>query len=424
MALNCSQNRAGVQKGAGPVTMKVLLVNKFFYKKGGSETSFFETADLLASKGHKPVFFSMHHPENEPSEYADCFVEEVDYARADMRHRLKYSGNILYSREARKNIETIILNEKPDIAHLHNIHHQLSPSILHSFKKYDIPVVWTLHDYKIVCASYSMLAGGAVCEDCRGGAYMQCLRRKCVKGSRSKSMLNTLEMYLHNNLLDIYRLVDVFISPSRFLKETFHAMGFKYEIKLLHYFIDLKKHEPSYEGRQNTIVYFGRLSREKGVETLLQAVKGLDVQLNVAGDGPLKEDLRATAERESIKNAHFLGYLQGEALQKILREAMIIVVPSEWYENYPFAVMEAFAMGKPVVGSRIGGIPEMVVDRKTGLTFTPGNVGELRAALEELLGNPDAVAAMGKNARAFVETELNAETHYEKLMAVYREALR
>ena len=235
-------------------------------------------------------------------------------------------------------------------------------------------------------------------------------------------------MYLHHKILRIYDLVDVFISPSRFLKDKLQAMGFKGRIEVLSNFINPADFVPKYEAVEQSICYVGRLSKEKGVATLIEAVKGLDVTLKIIGDGPLRENLELgswsseekSSNSELQTNIQFLGYKTGDELKDKIKKSMFLVIPSENYENNPRSVIEAFALGKPVVGARIGGIPELIKDHETGLTFEPGNVEDLREKIDYMVNHPDKVIEMGRNARRFVEKELNAEKHYERLMEVYQ----
>jgi glycosyltransferase involved in cell wall biosynthesis len=403
--------------------MKILLANKYFYLKGGAEVSFFETAKLLESKGHKVIFFSMQHPHNFSSEYEKYFVSNVDYENDGFKIKIDASLKLLYSFEAKRKIKELIEKEKPDIAHLNNIYHQISPSILHSLKKFRIPMIMTLRDYKIICASYSMLNNGSVCEACKNGRYYNCFFRGCVKNSRTKSLLNTIEMYLHHKMLHIYDLEDVFISPSKFLKSKLEEMGFKRKIVYLSNFVNVGDYQPQYEYEENSIVYFGRLSKEKGLFTLIEAVKGLDVKLKIIGEGPMKEALGCRVKDEGIKNIEFVGYKTGEDLKDDIRKSMFVVLSSEWYENNPRSIIEGFALGKPAIGARIGGIPELVRDEETGLSFEAGSAEDLHFKIKYLINSPEKIVKMGKNARKFVEEELNAEKHYQRLMEIYKEAM-
>jgi len=404
--------------------MKILLVNKFLYPRGGDALRTLETGNLLSSHGHRVVFWGMEHPSNPEYPYCDYFVSHIDFNNpGGLKRQLQIACNMLYSFEAKRKIDKLIEIERPDIAHLHNFAHQISPSILHVFKKYDIPVVMTMHDYKLFCASYAMLSKNRICELCRGGRYYHCFLEGCVKDSRLKSLLNTVEMYLHHRVLDIYDLIDVFISPSIFLKEKAAEMGFRKKIVHLPLFLNLQDFEPCYNWEQNTVVYFGRLSREKGLSVLIDAVEGIpDLRLKVIGDGPLRESLEAEVKNRQIDNIQILGFRGGTALRDEIKKAMFVVVPSVWYENYPFTVVEGFALGKPVVAAKIGGIREMVKEYETGLTFEAGNSGDLREKILTLLENPGEIVFMGKKARLFVEQELHPEKHYLKLMETYRQA--
>src|SRR3972149_4769527 len=363
------------------IKMNILHINKFHYLRGGSEVVYFGTAKLLELHGHKSLFFSMQHPENLPCETSNYFMPYIDLVSSNgMISQIKTAGRILYSLDAKKRLSKLLNKYQVDIAHLHNIHHQISPSILHELKKREIPVVMTLHDYKMACASYSMLANSKPCEACSEGRYLNALKNRCVKESMSKSALATLEMYLHHKVLDIYSYVDAFISPSLFLKNKLKEMGFKKEITHLPNFIDIKKFEQIREDKENkhknTVVYFGRLSSEKGLWTLLEAAKMLKtkVEVKIIGEGPIRKELEEKVKKEGISNVNFLGYMKGEYLYKEIVKSKAVVMPSEWYENNPMSVLEAFALGKPVVGANIGGIPELVKDGVTGFTFEPGNI--------------------------------------------------
>lgn len=400
--------------------MKILFVNKFFYLKGGSEHVFFETAALLKQKGHDVMFFSMRHPKNIRSEYEKYFISTVDYEKKGIINQIGVSLKLLYSIEAKRKIEALIETERPDIAHLHNIHHQISPSILHSLRKFNIPVVLTLHDYKMACASYSMLACGEICEACGGGRYYNCFLKGCVKNSRLKSLLNTLEIYLHQKILHIYNLVDVFIAPSRFLKGKLEEMGFKGKIAFLPNFVDCKTSDFKLGYGERSIVYFGRLSGEKGLHTLIDAVKDIDgVLLKIIGEGPLKERLKLEIMKKGIRNVEFLGYKTGEDLKNAIRQSMFFVLPSECYENNPLSIIEGFALGKPGIGARIGGIPELIKDNKTGFTFESGSASDLRLKIRLLAGDMGKINEMGRRARSFVEEEFSPEKYYAGLMNIY-----
>jgi glycosyltransferase involved in cell wall biosynthesis len=404
--------------------MNILQINKFFYLRGGAEASFFETSKILQERGHRVSFFSMDHPDNMNSPYSRYFVSAVDLENPKtMREKLKGAGRIIYSWESRNKLGELLEQGLPDLVHLHNIHHHISPSILHTLKKYDLPVVLTLHDYKPVCPVYTLLCRGQVCERCRKKRFYFCLLKKCCKDSLSKSALIMTEMYFHHHILKIYGSVDAFISPSRFMKHKLKELGFRGKIHHLPNPIGPEEFLPSYTWEKEFIVYFGRLSKEKGIFTLLRAMKDLPVQCKIFGEGPEKKELIKIAEDENISNVAFPGFISKEELKNALRKAMFAVVPSEWYENYPYSIIESFALGKPVIASKIGGIPELVEEAKTGLTFEPGNVEELKSKIMYFLNNPEQIVNFGKNARYFVERNLNPENYYQNLMTIYRKAI-
>lgn len=400
--------------------MKILLVNKFFFLKGGTERAFFDTARILEKNGHDVAYFSMNHPNNLKSSYSKYFTDYVSYEEPlSLKAKIKSSVKLIYSTEAKKKIKKMISEKRPDIVHLHNIHSQISPSILDVFKNEKIPCVMTLHDYKMVCPIYTLFVKGKICKKCTHKKYYHCFLSKCTKNSYFKSLLHTLEMYTHQNIIHIYDSVDEFISPSRFLINRFKKMGFTKNISYLANPLFLDEFKPYYKWDKKTLMYIGRLSYEKGLFTLLKAVKGMDIDCQIHGEGTLEKELKRFKENEKLNNVTFYGYSGREKIINHLKKAMFVVVPSEWYENSPYVIMESFASGKPVIGSRIGGIPEMVAENKTGLTFQPGNEKELREIILYLLNKPKKIFEMGRNARKFAEEKLNPKNYYEKLISIY-----
>ena len=403
--------------------MKILLVNKYFFRRGGSEASFFEEADLLEKKGHKVVHFAMAHPRNIHSPYSSYFVSQVKFEEAaSWPQKAKAGGRMLFSWQARQRLAALIKAEKPDVAHLHNIYHQISPSILPVLKKANVPVVLTFHDYKFLCPVYTLYRGGRICEECRSGRFIHCLQHKCSKNSYLKSALNTLEMYLHHSVFRVYDLVDCYICPSLNLKNKLADRIDAHKLFFLANFIaEIPPVSPFPVGHK-TIVYFGRLSREKGLSTLLKAIKGLDVRCLIIGEGPERTALEKIIKEEGLDKVAFLGYLQPKELQVYIRQAAFTVLPSEWYENSPRAVLESFALGRAVVASRLGGLPELVIDNETGLTFEAGNALDFREKILQLLENPQKAEEIGRRARRFVQEQLGSEGHYESLMKIYETA--
>jgi len=405
--------------------MKVLLINKFLYPKGGAEISTLTTGNLLSKKGHEVFYWGMDHPENPDYPYKEYFVPYIDFSKhMNILQKFRVMLKIWYSLESKRKIEKLIKIINPDIVHLNNIHHHLSPSILDSLTKRNIPVVMTLRDYKIVCPCYYLMRpDGVICEKCKGGKYYFCFLGKCTKGSFSKSLINTVEMYIHHKILHIFDKVDLFISPSLFLKNKLREMGFTKGITCLPNFVDLANYSPQYRWKERSVVYFGRLSHEKGLTTLLEAVKGLNIILKIIGDGPIRRRLEQKVSDEKINNVEFMGYKSGEELKKEIKSSIATVLPSEWNEPFGRAIIESFALGKPVIGARIGGIPELVKDGQTGYTFEPGNAIDLRAKIECLVSNHDKCIEVGKKGRRFVEENFGPERHYLELMGIYQQAI-
>lgn len=404
--------------------MKVLLVNKFLYPKGGDAICTLNTGELLLSNGHEVIYWGMDHPSNPDYPHKEFFVTHVDLNNpGSFRCRINITTNILYSFEARDKIERLVRLEKPDIVHLNNFAHQISPSILDIFRKHKIPTVMTMHDYKLVCPSYTMLSDGKQCERCKRGRFYWCFLKKCTKQSRFKSLANTIEMYLHHKVLHIYDTIDIFIAPSKFLKGKVAEMGLAGDIVHLPNFVDVEMYQPDYHFEDRAVCYFGRLSLEKGLLTLINATAGLGLKLVIIGDGPLMKHLKDEVRGRGISNVFLLGHKSGEELRSYIKQSMAVVLPSEWYENNPRAILEAFALGRPVVGARIGGIPELVIDGENGFTFESGNSGDLREKLLRLTADTDCVVQMGKKAREFAVRNFNPTSYYNRLMDIYKMAL-
>ena len=294
----------------------------------------FNTARLLESKGHQVAFFSMEHGMNINSEWSRFFVKNVEYnTKHSMIEQLRIAANTLYSAEAETKISDLVDYFKPDIAHLYNFHHQLTPSILSALKRKHVPMVMTLNDYKLVCPSYTMLKGGELCEMCKGKRFYYCLLTRCLKGSLSKSLVAMIESYLHHQILNSYRPIDCFICPSEFILRKAREMGLAGNFIHLPHFLNIDEYRSDYAGKENSIIYFGRLSKEKGLFTLIEAMKGIKgATLKIIGDGPLRSDMERRVKGLELDNVHFLGYKIGEDLKSEIRSSLFAVVPSEWYE--------------------------------------------------------------------------------------------
>jgi glycosyltransferase involved in cell wall biosynthesis len=404
--------------------MKILIVNKFFFPNGGAEACMFDAARELKQRGHHVAYLSMSHPRNQESEDPAYFVSRVDFgAPQGLLGTLRAAARVLHSREARALMERVIGEQRPDVALLHNIYHQLSPSILGPLKRHRVPALLTLHDYKMVCPVYTLFTAGRPCDRCRNGAYYWCVAKRCSKGSLAGSLLAAAEMTLHHRVLDSYGSVDTFISPSRFLMGKLVEMGFLKPLEYLPNFIDVQALEPYPTGEDNAFVYFGRLTPEKGLRTLIAAMEGVPGSCHIIGDGPLRDKLRGLVADRGLRNVFFTPHVPFSELVARVRRATAVVLPSEWYENSPRSVLEAFALGKPVVGARSGGIPELVEDGVTGYTFAPGDAADLRRVLLSSLSDKAKVAAMGAQARRLVEQAHGPDAYCDRLEFLCRRAL-
>lgn len=412
--------------------MKVAIVNKFFFIKGGQESLMFEEADMLRQNDCQVAFFSMHNPKNIPDyEYSKYFVDYVELSNLGKEYsllgKLKIAKNFIYNQKAANLFEQFILDFKPDIIHCHGIAHQISPSILFVAKRHNLPVVQTLHDYQLVCPNYTfMLSGKKVCKDhkCLKGSYYKCMQYKCIKGSAMASTLGMLEAYFNKMTGAYLKNIDKFISPSHFLRNLVMESGVpKTQIDYIPNFINYPQLADNWKN-DRYFVYAGRLSFEKGLKTLLRAFKDLpDANLKIIGSGPLEDELKQYKEQNNMHNVAFLGFVQRENLLSYLRSAQAMILPSEWYENAPMSILECFGMEKPVIVSNIGGMPEMFTPGKTGFLFEPGNVEGLKEQVCRFLEDPDLCYKSGKAARQEVIERFSKEMHIEKLLNLYNNLL-
>jgi glycosyltransferase involved in cell wall biosynthesis len=406
--------------------MKILMVQTFYYYRGGDSTYMLNLSKLLEERGHEVVPFAMRHPQNLPSPYESYFAPEIDFpallAEFSPRAAWTVMTRSIYNREARRGIAELVDAVRPDIAHFHNIHGHLTTSIIGPLHRRHIPIVWTLHDFRQVCPNTSLLSHGEICERCLPNRFYEVLLRRCKKGSIAASFVAMLTMY-YERLSRAPRRVQHFITPSRFLKSKLIAGGFAPDrITPIPNFVDLDAYGPGDE--RGYFLYIGRLLFEKGLDTLIRAVAALGRgELWIVGEGPVESELRALAAELGTERVHFKGYLSGVELKRTLAEAQFVVLPSRWYENLPFSVMEAFACARPVVASDVGGIPEMVEDGVNGYLFPVGDVDSLAGRLGAMLDDPARRREMGRRAREKAERLYNREEHYRRIEEIYRRVL-
>jgi glycosyltransferase involved in cell wall biosynthesis len=384
---------------------------------------------LYEKHGHSVIPFSMHDDRNFATPFSKYFLRKIDYKEMNQKktisNGLKVLEKSIYSFEAKSKLEALLDENRIDIAHLHNIHNYHTVSILPVLKKRKIPIVWTLHDYKILCPNINFISHDKVCESCKGGSFYWCTLKKCKKNSLPASIIASVESYL-NHATGAYDHVDYFLCPSDFMRKKFIEHGFP-ENRLIYlpncYFQDANAVEERSkdESKNPYLLYVGRLESYKGIASLLKAFARYpkDLTLKIVGDGSQREELIALKEKLHLQNVEFLGRKSKEDVNDYLANCKFAVCPSEWYENLPFAVIEAMLASKPVVGSRIGGIPELIVDGETGFTFEPGNVQELSDTIMKMVNDPSGIIRMGKNAKMRTKQIIDPESHYRKMSEVF-----
>ena len=406
--------------------MKILMCNTFNYLRGGADRCFLDMIALFEQRGHQVIPFCMHHEKNKPSPYENYFVSQIDFPSllgkgSGINGKLKVLERVVYSREARQKIEQILEDTQPDIVHIHGIAHEISPSILPAIKKANVPVVQTLHDYKLVCPNTNFVTQNKICERCNGHRYYNVIKHRCKRNSLPASVLAGIEMYSHKMMKIYEKNMDAFISPSLFLKQKLKQHGIEIALFKFPNFLHVDSYKPDFDS-ENYFVFFGRLVETKGIRTLLKAMRQIkEADLYVAGTGDLMPELEAYKAEHHLDNVHFLGYLSQDKLMPLIKNARFTVVPSEWYENYSMAILESMASGTPVLGAKIGGNPEMVIDGQTGALFEPGNDEELAQKIAYLLNNRAVVQNLAKGARDFIEKTNNPQRFYESTMNLYRD---
>ena len=395
--------------------MRILLVNKFHYLRGGSEKYYFELAQLLKSKGHTVGFFSMKHEENITTGDAEYFVEEIDLNTGSKLKAL----DVIYSQENKRLMAKALEEFKPDIVHINNFQRQLSASIIDAIKEKNIPIVMTAHDLNPICPASIMLYNGEVCDDCITKGYAQCIKKKCVKGSTLKSTLGVMEKKYYD-IHKVFRKIDCIISPSEFNKNQLVNGKLKYnEIVTLHNFVNESERNDYVLG--DYAFYLGRLSKEKGILNLIEAIGDIpDAKLLIAGDGPERERIEAyISEHKLDGRITLLGYQNQDSIHKYITNSRFVVIPSICNENCPYSVLEAMEIGKPIVASRIGGIPELIADGENGYLYKADDISELKEKLTLMLDNDDKVNRFAQKSRGLYENHYSPDSYYNELIKIY-----
>lgn len=397
--------------------MNILSANNYHHIRGGSDRVFFNTGDLLQAAGHRVVPFAAASPADEPAAVGAAFPRGADTAAP----RIRDFGRFLHNAEAARALAALVAAEGPfDLAHLHIYYGRLTPAILPPLRRAGIPIVQTLHEYKLACPVYTLERDGRPCRDCVGGSALHVLRHRCKDGSALRSAVMLAEFWSSRLQGDV-RLIDRFICVSDFQLAVMRRAGLPAgKLTRLHNFVDTATFRPcDAADRGDYYLYYGRIERLKGVPTLIEAMRRTDGRVMIAGDGQWRPEM----ERRIAGDARFdfRGFLSGAALREAIAGAKAVIVPSEWYENCPMSVIEAKASGTPVIGARIGGIPELVRDGIDGVLFEPGDADGLAAAIAKVEAADRT--AMGQAARADAEARFAPGVHLDGLLAIYGEAI-
>lgn len=394
--------------------MKILMVNKFLYPAGGAETYMFELGNHLNETGHQVEYFGMDSKDRCVGNSINCYTENVDFRNTGITSKLKYALKSIYSKEAQEKIGNVIDTFRPDIVHLNNINFQLTPSIIYEIKKRNIPIVQTVHDTQIACPNHRMYNEQTerICSKCFDGNYINCLKDKCVHGSFLKSAVAAFESYYYHKK-NTYNLIDCYVCPSRFIASVIEKAGVeKSKIKILHNYCNCTGALEPKDTSQKYVLYFGRLSVEKGIKTLINVCRELpEIQFVFAGTGPLEDLCR------DVKNIEAVGFKSGNELKSLIRNALFSVCPSECNENCPMSILESLSLGTPVICTDLGGAPELVTPGKTGEIFTAGNKDELKEKILKLFHSPDLLKAMHQEC---VKSSTNTvEKYTDNLIKIY-----
>jgi glycosyltransferase involved in cell wall biosynthesis len=403
--------------------MKILMVNKFLYNRGGSETYMFQISEYLKKQGHEVYFFGMKDEENIVDTDEKSLVENLDFHKKSLK-TLLYPFKIIYSIEARKKIAKILDSFKPDIVHLNNYNFQLTPSIIYEVKKRNLPIVQTVHDPVVVCPNHSLFNynEGEICEKCKGNKYFFCIKTKCIHNSMVKSVFGAIEAIIYNKL-NTYEKVDKFICPSQFINEKIVEFGVNGQKTITMHNFSMLDIGDNLNKKRNYILYFGRLSQEKGIITLLESAKKLkNYSFKICGTGPLEEYMKNYINQNNLKNVELLGFKTGNELKMLIKNAKVSIYPSVWYENCPMSVIESKGLGTPVIGSKIGGIPELIRDNKDGFVFEANNSEDLSEKIKNIMEfDEEKYSSFVNESLKDFKGRFQIKIYYDKLVKLYKD---
>ena len=405
--------------------MRVLYCNKYNYPFSGTEVYLFELMELMRANGHEAELFSMADPRGRGTAYERHFVPRIDFkAPCGWGARTRRAAHAIHSLEARRRIRNMIREFRPDVAHMRNIYHHLSPSILWELKAQGVPVLYHVNDFKLLCPSYNLVSQGQVCEACKGGAFWHALRPGCYPGNGARATL-VAEAYVHRWLGTYRKCVDLFLAPSRFVRDKFVEHGWDgSKFHVLPHFQKVRELQGPGACASGPALYVGRLSAEKGVADLIQAMQQLpQLHLVIAGDGPQKSELQRLTVELGLDNVEFVGQVEPEERDRLMAQARFTVLPSHAYETLGKTILESYAQGRAVVASDIGSRREFIRQGETGLLYLCGDVNGLARAMRTLVAKPELAASMGRAGWDRVRTQHRPEAHYRDLMGLYQELM-
>ena len=399
--------------------MKILMVNKYLYYKGGAETYALKVGKYLEEQGNELQYFGMYSSKNIVKNDLNLYTQEMDFHTKKLS-RILYPFKIIYSFEAKRKIKNIIKSFKPDVIHLNNINFQLTPSIIEIAKKLEIPVVQTVHDYQMICPNHLLFNPNTnqICEKCINSNKKHCIKNKCIHNNKIKSIIGYIENYIYTKILKTYSKVDKYICPSEFLESKLIEANPIYKGKTIaiHNYIELNE-ITNYE-KEDYVLFFGRLSEEKGFKMFLEICKELEnIKFKVAGTGPLESICK------DIPNVEYVGFKTGKDLEEIIAKAKFSVYPSIWYENCPLSILESESLGTPVITANYGGMKELVEDGKTGILVDRMEKNDLKKSISNLYNEDSKVKEMSQNCIDARNSMISMEEYCRNLIGIYKEVV-
>lgn len=416
--------------------MKILHIHKYFnkYRSGGSISAMFETKKLLEKKGHQVMFFSMKNPVNEKSDYSKYFIENFDINEAkSFLEKIRLIPKVIFNFESKKKVRELVQKEQPEVAHVHDVYHYITPAVLFGLEKEQIPIAHKLSAYELICPNYKLFTQGKTCNRCKGGKYYNCLKYKCLKDSWGASLVGMLEAYIHR-FLKSYEKIDFLLAPSEFMRNKFIEFGYnEKKIKVLRNVLNLKDYQPKFD-KDKFFLYSGRLSEEKGLMNLIEAFSVLKKQaklknhiLYIMGEGPQETELKEKVRDLGLmKEVVFIGFKKKWSKEWIEynNKAKLNILPSLWFDNSPVSISEAMAFGTvPLVSDR-GGTPEMIEAGRSGLVFSAESIEDLVEKISSVIEKKVDLKKMQKEAVKRVQEINGEEQYYKNLISIYKELIK